>query len=415
VTARAATALAAWAGREVVNAEDVRQAAMLALPHRRRRHPFDAPGLDEERLDEAMEDGDEEPDPGPGGPGGDGGSSPGDSGGDRSREPESGPDTGSQQDSAPGSPRDQQPAADQAPGRGEAAGSPRSSASVRDQPPAAPSEPFKARLLQVEGVGTGAEGRRSRARATGGRSVGARPGTRGLHLVATVHAAAPQQVARGRRDGALRLRPEDLREPIREGREGNLVLFVVDASGSMAARQRMAAVKGAILSLLLDAYQRRDKVGLVTFRGRDAEVALPPTWSVEAGAARLASLPTGGRTPLAAGLLQAADVLRVERMRDASRRPLVLVVTDGRATQAAQSKDPLADARRAAAHLHQAVAALDGTAVVVDCEAGPVRLGLAARLAADLGADRLPLADLAADALTAAVHGNRPRSDRRAA
>ena len=400
VTARAATALAAWAGRDVVIAEDVRQAAMLALPHRRRRHPFDAPGLDEERLDEAMDDtdgGDHDPDPGPGS--GSSGPSQGDggSGSDMSVGPQDGAEPHAERE------------------RSAEANSKSRTASGNEQSPATPSEPFKTRLLQVEGVGTGAEGRRSRARASGGRSVGARPGTRGLHLVATVHAAAPQQVARGRREGALHLRSEDLREPVREGREGNLVLFVVDASGSMAARQRMAAVKGAILSLLLDAYQRRDKVGLVTFRGRDAEVALPPTWSVDAGAARLTSLPTGGRTPLAAGLLQAADVLRVERMRDPDRRPLVLVVTDGRATHASHSKDPLSDTRRAAAHLRQAVAALGGTAVVVDCESGPVRLGLAARLAADLAAGHMPLTDLAADALTAAVHGNRSRSDRRAA
>jgi magnesium chelatase subunit D len=425
VTARAATALAAWAGRTEVTAEDVRQAALLALPHRRRRHPFDAPGLDEERLDDALQDeGDQDPDPDttpdpePGrGPD----STPPDRG--RDQNPDQNPDR--DPDPSPGGPSSNAPDStapdtESAPspeqsGSPEPTANPSRSAVARDQPAATPTEPFKARLLQVEGVGTGAEGRRSRARATGGRSVGARPGTHGLHLVATVRAAAPHQIARGRHDGALRLASEDLREPIREGREGNLVLFVVDASGSMAARQRMAAVKGAILSLLLDAYQRRDKVGLVTFRGRDAEVALPPTWSVDAGAARLTSLPTGGRTPLAAGLLQAADVLRVERMRDPNRRPLVLVVTDGRATQASHSKDPLADARRAAAHLHQSVATLGGTAVVVDCEAGPVRLGLAARLAADLGADHLPLADLAAEALTAAVQSSQPRPHRKAA
>ncbi|ACU74896.1 Magnesium chelatase [Catenulispora acidiphila DSM 44928] len=424
VTARAATALAAWAGRDEVTAEDVRQAAKLALPHRRRRHPFDAPGLDEERLDEAMDDGDQDPDPGPGsGPSGTDSPENPDSATNPQTDSPARPDGSAADQTAPDAgPRGGQPEAADGESRSQraanatdATNSAHSADPAREHPPAAPSEPFKARLLQVEGVGTGAEGRRSRSRATGGRSVGARPGSHGLHLVATVHASAPQQVARGRREGALRLRAEDLREPIREGREGNLVLFVVDASGSMAARQRMAAVKGAILSLLLDAYQRRDKVGLVTFRGREAEVALPPTWSVDAGAARLTSLPTGGRTPLAAGLLQAADVLRVGRMRDPNRRPLVLVITDGRATQASHSKDPLADTWRAAAHLHQAVATLGGTSIVVDCEAGPVRLGLAARLAADLDADHLPLTDLAADTLTAAVHGNRPRSDRRAA
>jgi len=430
VTARAATALAAWAGRSVVTAEDVRQAAMLALPHRRRRHPFDAPGLDEERLDEAMSDGDEDPEPDPGGPAGGG---PGDNGGSGNGGSGSGTPSGaagrdrsSANSSAPeaadasherqgGSLGDDSATSSASTSESDAAGAgsaDRSGGAGPEQPPAPPSEPFKARLLQVAGVGTGAEGRRSRSRATGGRAIGARPGARGLHLVATVRAAAPEQIARGRRDGALRLRPEDLREPIREGREGNLVLFVVDASGSMAARQRMAAVKGAIISLLLDAYQRRDKVGLITFRGRDAELVLPPTWSVETGAARLTTLPTGGRTPLAAGLLQAAEVLRVERLRDPRRRPLVVVVTDGRATQATHTKDPLADSDRAAAHLAAAVTTLGGSTVVVDCEAGPVRLGLAVRLAADLGADWLQLTDLAADSLTAAVHTSRPRSDR---
>src|SRR5206468_5872877 len=116
------------------------------------------------------------------------------------------------------------------------------------------------------------------------------------------------------------------------------------------SRSRMAAVKGAVLSLLLDAYQRRDKVGLVTFRGGGAELALPPTWSVEAAAARLRELPTGGRTPLGAGLLQAHETLRVERVRDPQRRPLLVVVTDGRAT-GARGGDHLGEARRAAGPL----------------------------------------------------------------
>ena len=124
------------------------------------------------------------------------------------------------------------------------------------------------------------------------------------------------------------------------------MLFAVDASGSMAARQRMRAVKGAVLSLLMDAYQRRDKVGLITFRGAGAELALPPTSSVEAAARRLTSLATGGRTPLAAGLAKAARVLAAERLRDPRRRALLVVVTDGRATSGSD-----ADLARAAAML----------------------------------------------------------------
>jgi magnesium chelatase subunit D len=145
----------------------------------------------------------------------------------------------------------------------------------------------------------------------------------------------------------------------------------------------MSAVKGAVLSLLLDAYQRRDKVGLITFRGTSAEVVLPPTSSVDAAAARLASLPTGGRTPLAAGLARAAEVLRVERLRDPARRALVVLVTDGRHTS---GPDPV----QAAGLLR------DVAGVVVDCESGPVRLGLAGSLAGALGAELMTIESLSA-------------------
>ncbi|AWW40259.1 putative cobaltochelatase [Streptomyces cadmiisoli] len=381
VMARTATALAAWAGRTEVLAEDVRQAALLALPHRRRRNPFDAPGLDEDKLDETLEqhsgEDDDDPDPGPDGPGGGGGQpEPGEGpeGGDSAAEPESGAD---------GLPS----------GGGE-------QSAVRA------AEPFRTKVLSVPGIGQGAAGRRSRARTEHGRTTGARR-PRGtltkLHLAATVQAAAPHQRARGRSGPGLVVRRDDLRQAAREGREGNLVLFVVDASGSMAARQRMSAVKGAVLSLLLDAYQRRDKVGLVTFRGAAAEVALPPTSSVDAAAARLQTLPTGGRTPLGAGLLRAHEVLRVERLRDPARRALVVVVTDGRATG---GPEPLVAASRAAG-----LFAAGGVAsVVVDCESGPVRLGLAGRLADELGGTAVTLDELRADSIAGLVRdvqGNR--------
>ncbi|MFF8446519.1 putative cobaltochelatase [Streptomyces leeuwenhoekii] len=378
VMARTATALAAWAGRTDVLAEDVRQAALLALPHRRRRNPFDAPGLDEDKLDETLEqfsgegesEGDDDPDPdGPGGGGGQPAPDAGPQDGDTAARPETG-EGGEPQPSGAG-----------------------------EQSAVRAAEPFRTKMLSVPGIGEGAAGRRSRARTEHGRTTGARR-PRGaltkLHLAATVQAAAPHQRARGRSGPGLVVRRDDLRQATREGREGNLVLFVVDASGSMAARQRMSAVKGAVLSLLLDAYQRRDKVGLVTFRGSAAEVALPPTSSVDAAAARLEVLPTGGRTPLAAGLLKAHDVLRVERLRDAARRPLVVVVTDGRATG---GPEPVALASRAAR-----LFAADGVAsVVVDCESGPVRLGLAGQLAGELGGTAVTLDELRADSIAGLV------------
>ncbi|WP_410540425.1 putative cobaltochelatase [Streptomyces sp. KL2] len=395
VMARTATALAAWAGRTDVAAEDVRQAALLALPHRRRRNPFDAPGLDEEKLDETLRqnggtgdgaDGDTDGDPDPDGP--DGGPGGGGDGGDGGGQPpQDGPRerSGAPEPSLPGQSRDEEGT-----GPGQGGG---------EQAPARAGEPFRARALHVPGVGEGAAGRRSRARTAQGRTTGARRpqgALSRLHLAATVRAAAPHQRARGRSGPGLLVRREDLREAVREGRESNLVLFVVDASGSMAARRRMGAVKGAVLSLLLDAYQRRDKVGLISFRGSGAEVALPPTSSVDAAAARLESLPTGGRTPLAAGLLKARDVLRTERLRDPSRRPLLVAVTDGRATGGPQ---PVVRARQAARLL-----AADGTAsVVVDCESGPVRLGLAGALAAELGGPAVTLEELRADTVTGLV------------
>ncbi|WP_262061934.1 putative cobaltochelatase [Streptomyces sp. STR69] len=381
VMARTATALAAWAGRTDVLAEDVRQAALLALPHRRRRNPFDAPGLDENKLDDTLEEfaeqeqapEDDDPGPdGPDGPGGGGGQSPEDD----SDGPQGG-DTGAQPEAGEG-------------------GQPQNSG---EQQPVRASEPFRTKALSVPGIGEGAAGRRSRARTEHGRTTGARRpqgALTKLHLAATVQAAAPHQLARGRAGRGLVVRRDDLRQATREGREGNLVLFVVDASGSMAARQRMSAVKGAVLSLLLDAYQRRDKVGLVTFRGSSADVALPPTSSVDAAAVRLESLPTGGRTPLAAGLLKARDVLRVERLRDPARRALVVVVTDGRATG---GPEPVALAGRAAR-----LFAADGVAsVVVDCESGPVRLGLAGQLAGELEGTAVTLDELRADSIAGLV------------
>ncbi|GAA1612607.1 putative cobaltochelatase [Kribbella sancticallisti] len=382
VTARTAVAHAAWSGRTVVEVEDVRAAAKLALPHRKRRNPFDAPGLDDEQLEQAInnstppEEPDDDPDGGPGG-------TP--DGGPSDQDPnDSGSEDVSPQNSDTSSPG---PAPS-----GQVVGS---------------SEPFKARLLSVQSTGAGVAGRRSRALTDVGRVVGdrARAGRESgrPHLLATIRTAAPHQHARGRSGPGLAVRLSDVRLAVREGREGNLVLFCVDASGSMGTKKRMGEVKTAIVSLLLDAYQRRDTVGLVTFAGAEATVALPPTGSVETAVRRLESLPTGGRTPLAEGLLQASDVLRIAAIRDPRRRPLLVLVTDGRATAGDKA---FAKAKQAAGWIAQQGIA----SVVVDCEPKRgVRLGLAAELAADLGAEYLDLGEVAAGNLVRAV------TDRRAA
>jgi magnesium chelatase subunit D len=378
VIARAAAAHAAWRGASAVTRDDIRAAARLALPHRRRRNPFDAPGLDEQQLDDALgeaeggpDDPDDEPDPQP-------------------------PDPGSGETRTPPAPDGHAPAQD--PG---AAGR---------ESVAPTGATFRARRLEVPGMGYGAAGRRSRAYTDGGHTVGARPprsALRDLHLTATLMASAPHQVRRGRAGPGLILERADLRERRREGRESNLVLFLVDASGSMAARRRMEAVKGAVLSLLLDAYQRRDKVGLICFRGVGAQLLLPPTSSVDAAARRLAAMPTGGQTPLAAGLTEAHATLRRERMRDPQRRPLLVVVTDGRHTAGGEPQAAALRLRR------------DGVAsVVVDCESGPVRLQLAGALARALGAEYLSLdhlGDLSVGTLAGSVRAYRAAAAREVA
>jgi magnesium chelatase subunit D len=379
VVARTAVAHAAWRGADigaseatgdigaseatgdiVVAEEDIRVAAELALPHRRRRDPFDDPGIDPAQLDEAL-----------------------------AQAGAAAPDTGPDDEPDP-------------PGGGHSADDPAESPAPQNnsgssRPAAPPAPSFRTRALTVPGVGDGHAGRRSRARNSAGaavRAAGTGEDGHGVHLFATVLCAAE------RRGGTGPLRPDadDIRRAVRVGREGNLVIFVVDASGSMAARDRMAAVGGAALSLLRDAYQRRDKVAVITFRADGARLVLPPTTSAHIAARRLAGLDTGGTTPLAEGLLAARDVVVRERARDNTRRPLVVVLTDGRATA---GPDPLRRSRAAA----QLLVAEGAAAVVVDCETSYVRLGLATDLAVRLRAPVLRLEQLRADALVQAVRG----------
>ncbi|MFD3702947.1 magnesium chelatase subunit D family protein [Nocardia sp. NPDC058658] len=462
VVARTATAHAAWRGRDRVTEDDVRIAAELALPHRRRRDPFDEPGISEQQLDEAMEaaaaevekaSGDEEFDGPRGGEGngrhradddsdsrddelpgsdsrgreedsrGEGLDGAGSNGRGVDRSPERGGSEGADGNAADRGPDDGGPDGggpdDGGPDGGPEGGGPggggskaagsggdRSDSSAGDgnnRPgpeklsgtPTSAAKPIP--RWEVPGIGEGAPGRRSRARTRTGRTVRADADpTTGLHLLGTVFAAAPKQFERGRLSGPLALAAEDLRGAYREGREGNLVVFVVDASGSMAARDRLTAVTGAIVTLLRDAYQRRDKVAVISVRGSEAELVLPPTSSVDIAVRRLAGMRTGGKTPLAAGLLKAREVIAREHVRDPRRRPMLVLLTDGRATG---GTDPLPRARTAA----KLLAAEGHTAMVIDCERGMIRLGLAGELARDLRARYLRLNELTGDTVADVV------------
>ena len=338
VICRAAAALAGWEGRDEATLDDVRRVAPLALAHRRRRSPLDDAGIDQQEVDDALDEATQPP-----------------------------PSTGEPDDERVAAP---------------------------DEPPSSVVRLSAARhVTQTETAG-----RRSTVEGPRGRLVGDRApqGSMGsLAVSATAQAAAVRRALDPDDDAALRR--ADLREAVREQRAGNLVVLAVDASGSMGAERRMEAVKGAVLGLLVDAYQRRDRVALVTFRGDEAAVALRPTSSVEVARARLSELPTGGRTPLAAGIAAALDLATVNG--DTTHRPLLVLVSDGRATAAADGVDPVKAATEAAL----AVRRRGVDTVVLDAEDGPTRLGLARELAEAMGARYLPLSNLSAAAVEGAI------------
>jgi magnesium chelatase subunit D len=338
VISRAAAALAGWNGHDEATADDVRRVAPMALAHRRRRTPFDEPR--EDGLDDAL---------------------------DALDQPDNADDRGASETDA-------------------------ERVAIPDPPPQQV-VPLRASRAAAE-----ATGRRSPGGGSRGRLVGNRVPDGPIGAVAVTATARAVAERRARDPDGPAVCTEDLREARREQRTGNLLVLAVDASGSMGAPRRMEAVKGAVLGLLVDAYQRRDRVALVAFRGEGAEVLLRATGSVEVARARLADLPTGGRTPLAAGIDAALTVATSPANHGSGQRPLLVLVSDGRAT-AASDDDPVAAARRAAA----TVRARRVDAVVVDAENGAGRLGLAAELAEEMGARYLRLAELSAGALEHAL------------
>lgn len=145
-----------------------------------------------------------------------------------------------------------------------------------------------------------------------------------------MRAAAPFQSIRGRKDHLI-IKEQDLRYKEKERKMRHTVIFLVDGSGSMGVEQRMIQTKGAILSLLMDCYQKRDKVAMIVFRKDRAETILPPTASHELALKRLKEIPTGGKTPLSAGLMEAYKLIRLLKIKEPENRFLVLLITDGKA------------------------------------------------------------------------------------
>ena len=290
----------------------------------------------------------------------------------------------------------------------------------------APSEPYQVRRIVVPKgrKASDAAGKRSRARTAGsrGRYVRSGPWRRGRDVAmdaTLVSAAASGHVERA--TGRVRVAMSDLRGKRRERKVGNLILVVLDASASMETQRRMVATKGAVLSLLRDAYVKRDRVGLIAFRDTVAEVVVPPTGSAALAAMQLTWLASGGTTPLSVGLFAAVKTLETEQVRDPGRRPLLVLITDGRANVAWVGGEPLVEAVKIAKILR----GMRVTSLVIDTDRmiqGPAALrtamestekmkrtrgifsgGPAKSVADAMGAKYLSLAEMSQSALLAAI------------
>ena len=210
-----------------------------------------------------------------------------------------------------------------------------------------------------------------------------------------MRAAAPYQIRRDRSKLALALKKQDLREKVRVRRSANLILFVVDASWSMAVAERMEATKSAIMSLLTDAYQRRDRVGLIVFNKNDAHLVLPPTNSPQLAKQKLADIAVGGKTPLSAGLMLAFEVFRQEAYTHPDTIPMMLLLTDGAGNVSLTDTPPQEEAHRIANLILEA----EVRSVVINMEHPAFDQGLARLLAEKLDAPCHTLEDIRADTL----------------
>jgi magnesium chelatase subunit D len=386
---KAATALAAYAGRLQVSEDDVQEAVALALSHRRRRRPFEPPANSPPRVP-PQQPGNAAPQPPP----------------DGERPSPAAPEK--TQSSPPKAQAARRPPAPQpSPVRGEGQGGGEASGDDGPEWHFAPRGDGTLPQMALQSRPRSSQSGTRRAGSHEGQRgprIGARPaGTRvegSLALDATIRAAAKFQPAR--RQGRsvqeplpaalhpLIIRRQDWMMKLRRTPTQHLYILVVDSSGSMAAYQRMAQVKGVLLGLLREVYRHRDGVAVIAFRGAQSELLLPPTRSPEAAQAFLEALPTGGRTPLAHALLRVEALLTNERRRRSLWVPVLVLVTDGRPnrglTRTAPLRESLAICSRLASNsLH---------AVVVDTETGVIRLGLAGQFAHALSASYVKLDQL---------------------
>jgi len=391
---KAATALAAWRGRLVVEAEDVRQVAEWVLAHRRRRQPFEQPmdgALMEEMLDQLMNDTVDASQP----PKARGETSGNDVSNDDNRQ-----ETPDNNSSARNN-RDKTPTSE-----GEESNDINDDSDDDGMKTFTASKPGQIKQLRlgnqplkkVQQPGTG---RRNPIQDTQqkGHYVRSRQTDKPVDLAldATLRSAATNGLSE---TGQLIIHPENWQRKVRNTTSDTLIMFVVDASGSMSARKRMEAVKGAVLALLTDAYQQRDRVSFIAYRGVKAEVLLEPTKSVELAEKQLQRLPTGGRTPLAHALSLTYDSICRQRRHEPDQSILLIILSDGKANVPLPGSKAGSDAWAQTEQVSCQLAKLELPTLMLDTDSGGlVRVGRGKELAHLLKAEYMELDDISSDGL----------------
>lgn len=386
VISRTAKTIAAHEGRTEVLPEDVKKAMELALAHRMRSRPFEPPTLNKDRLDKSMEkqqqqehDHKHEHNQPPKEP--------------QKPQQQRGQHQQQHQKDEP-RPDDQQESKDcQASAASEQIFKIGSPIDVRKMGLSRKRDRVLRRKISGRRMNTLAEknsGRYLRQRMPTGRD--------DIAIDATIRAAAPYQRDRSG-NNAIRVKSEDIREKERVGKTSAVVMFVVDASGSMGAMQRMQSAKGAVLSMLLDSYQKRDKIGMVAFKGKDAELIMPPTSSVDLALHRLQELPTGGKTPLSAGLSRGIKILEAEIRKNGEIKPMMVLISDGRANVGlgGKIKEELLEVTERSRMLGINTIVIDTE--VVQSSFMDMRLGYCQDIAESAGGKYYPISGLTAEAL----------------
>ncbi|WP_292372783.1 putative cobaltochelatase [Methanosarcina sp. UBA411] len=382
--------LAAFNGRTEVLEEDVKEAAELVLPHRMRRKPFDNPSDKQDKLNESLE---------------------------KQREKQKQKEKEKEKNKSKPQKKEHNEHSEKAQAQPEDQKSDSSQDSTREQPDASSETIFATgESYQIKQLSP--DFRRNKRKGSGRRSKTLTKSKQGRYIKskipeekttdlafdATLRAAAPYQLIREKNGNSITIHDSDFRKKIREKKIGNLVLFIVDASGSMGAQQRMVASKGAVLSMLMDAYQKRDKVGLIAFKGAGAELVLPPTSSVEMAQKYLEELPTGGKTPLSHGLMKGYETIQAELRRDPDTCPFMVLISDGRANVSMNGESPIQETKTIASMFRKECI----QSAVIDTESSMIKFGLAQEISSALGARYLALENLKADSIIEAVRSSTP-------